>query len=118
MNILSAPGEVILAHGDAPRNKPGNPKNLRYVLLANNSGQSTFATVVEPYVGQRTISKIERKDDGDKVTIRVTTASGRVDTIISALKPIHATIAGIKVSGRFAVISEENGKALVKLIAP
>lgn len=107
VNLLDPPGEVILAHGDPPRNKPGNPKNLTYILLPDKSTESTFVSVIEPYVGARTISKIERKDDGDTVTVKITTASGRVDTIISALKPINVTIGGCKVSGRFAVVSQE-----------
>ena len=135
VNLLSPPGEVILAHGDPPRNKPGNPKNLTYILLPNKTGdatapasgsgtvaprasESTFVSVIEPYVGARTISKIERKDDGDTVTITITTASGRVDTIVSALKPIKTRIAGLKVSGKFAVVSKANGKAEVKLVVP
>lgn len=118
VNLLSPPGEVILAHGDPPRNKPGNPKNLRYIILPNKASESTFVSVLEPYVGARTISKIERKDDGDTVTITVTTASGRVDTIVSALKLIKTKIAGVDISGRFAVVSEETGKAEAKLIVP
>jgi hypothetical protein len=135
VNLLSPPGEVILAHGDPPRNKPGNPKNLGYILLPNKAGgaaapasgrgavaprtsESKFVSVLEPYVGARTISKIERKDDGDTVTVTVTTASGRVDTIISALKPIKTRIAGVEVAGRFAVVSEEDGKADVRLVVP
>jgi len=110
VNILSPPGEVILAHGDPPRNKPGNPKNLRYIILPNKASKSTFVSVLEPYVGARTISKIERKDDGDTVTITITTASGRVDTIVGALKPIKRKIAGLAFSGRFGVVSEENGR--------
>ena len=118
VNILSPPGEVILAHGDPPQNKVGNPRRLQYILLPNKASKSTFVSVLEPYVGARTISKIERKDDGDTVTITVTTASGRVDTIVSALKPIKTKIAGVDISGRFAVVSEENGKAEAKLIVP
>lgn len=113
-NLISPAGEVILAHGDPPRNKPGNPAKLQYVLLPNGSGESTFVTVIEPYVGVRTISKIERKDDGDTVTLTVTTASGRVDTIVSALKPTKLK----SFSGRFGVISEENGSADKRLIVP
>ena len=112
-SLISPPGEVILAHGDPPRNKPGNPSKLQYVLLPNESGESTFVSVIEPYAGARTISKIERKDDGDTVTLTITTASGRVDTIISALKPIKTK----DFSGRFGVVSEQGAKRQVRVVA-
>lgn len=115
ISLVSTQGEVILAHGDPPRNKPGNPRNLWYLLSHNTAGESTFVSVIEPYVGARSISKIERKDDGDTVTLTITTASGRKDTIISALKPLEK-IAGTRVSGRFAVVSEENGRVEIRLV--
>lgn len=118
VSLLSPPREVILAHGDPPRNKPGNPRKLTYILLPNQASESTYASVIEPYVGKRTITKIERKDDGDAVTITITTASGRVDTIVSALEPIRTKIGGLDISGRLAIVSEENGKAEAKLIVP
>ncbi len=109
-NLISPPGEVILAHGDPPRNKPGNPSKLQYVLLPNDSGNSTFVTVIEPYVGARSIRKIERKDEGDTVTLKITTASGRVDTIVSATKPIKGKIDGVSFSGvKFEAICNDNG---------
>ena len=117
INLISPPGEVILAHGDQPRNKPGNPRSLWYLLSDHAADASTFVSVIEPYVGLRPISKIERKDDGDTVVLTITTASGRVDTIVSALKPIKTKIAGASFSGRFGVISEENGKTQERLVA-
>jgi len=110
VNLISPPGEVILAHGDPPRNKPGNPRRLQYILLPHESSKSTYVSVIEPYTGSRRISKIERKDEGDTVTLTITTTSGRVDTIVSALKPNKA--------GRFSVISQENGKSEVRLKIP
>lgn len=115
INLISPPGEVILAHGDPPRNKPGNPRNLWYLLSHHASGESTFVSVIEPYSGARPISKIERKDDGDTVTLTITTASGRVDTIVSALKPIKAKIAGASFGGRFGVISTQDGKTEARI---
>jgi len=117
MTLVSPPGEVILAHGDPPRNKPGNPRNLWYILSPHESNDSTFVTVVEPYVGSPLISKIERKDDGDAVTLTITTASGRVDTIVSALEPIKKTVAGLEFAGRFGVISQGNDGTQKKLTA-
>lgn len=118
LNLISPPGEVILAHGDPPRNKPGNPKNLQYVLLPNHKGDSTFVSVIEPYIGSRTISKIERTDSGDTVFVTVTTASGRVDRFVSTLEPRKNTLAGTTISGRFALVSEENGNVETKLLVP
>lgn len=111
INLISPPGEVILAHGDPPRNKPGNPRRLWYVLSPHSASESTFVSVIEPYVGSRTISKIERSDDGNTVTLTITTASGRVDTVVSALKPVSVG----EFSGRFCVISKENGRVEAKL---
>ncbi len=117
MTLVNPPGEVILAHGDPPRNKRGNPKNLWYVLSPHEANQSTFVTVIEPYAGSPLISKIERTDDGDTVTLTITTASGRVDTIISALEPVRRKVAGVEFAGRFAVISQENGGTQLRLSA-
>lgn len=115
MNLVNPPGEVILAHGEPPQNRPGNPRRLQYVLLPNKQSESTFVSILEPYVGSRTISKIERKDDGDTVTLTITTASGRVDTIVSALEPITTKIAGTSFAGRLGVVSEENGKTETRI---
>lgn len=117
MTLVDPPGEVILAHGDPPRNKPGNPKNLWYILSPHEASESTFVSVIEPYVGSRLISKIERKDDGDTVTLTITTTSGRVDTIVSALEPIKREVAGIELAGRFGVVSKLNGEAELRLNA-
>ena len=117
ISLIDPPGEVILAHGDPPRNKPGNPRNLWYILSPHWASESIFVSVIEPYVGSRLISSIERKDDGDTVTLTIKLASGRTDTIISALEPIKAKIGGHDFAGRFGVISEENGMTGFRLIA-
>jgi hypothetical protein len=118
VTLVNPLGEVILAHGDPPRNKPGNPRNLWYILSPHSAGESTFVSVIEPYSGSRLISSIERKDDGDTVILTVTTASGRVDTIISALDPIKTTVSGLEFAGRFGVVSEQNGKTEARVVVP
>ena len=115
INLVSPQGEVILAHGDPPANKVGNPRRLTYLLTQRTAIESTFVSIIEPYSGARTISSIERKDDGDTVILTITTACGRTDIIISALEPIRAKISGLDFSGRFGVISEEHGLANARL---
>lgn len=112
-NILTPPGDVVLAKTEPPRNKPGNPKYLWYLLAPHAAEESTYATVIEPYKGQRGVAKVERKDDGDRVIVTVTTTTGRKDTIVSALKPIY--MKDIKTTARFAIYSEEAGQIKVRL---
>jgi hypothetical protein len=116
VNLVSPKGEVILAHGDPPRNKVGNPRRLTYLLTRRDATESTFVSVIEPYSGARTISSIERNDDGDTVVITVKLASGRIDTIISALEPIEKKIGGVDFRGRFGVICEEQGQTAAHLV--
>lgn len=116
INLVSPQGEVILAHGDPPANKVGNPRRLTYLLTRRTAAESTFVSVIEPYSDARTISSIERKDDGDTVTVTVRLASGRTDTIISALEPIDARIGGVDFSGRFGVIREEDEQTAAHLV--
>ena len=115
-NVLSAPGEIVLARTQPPRNKPGNPNNLWYLLSPNKAKESTYVSVIEPYVGKRTISKLERHDDGDTVTVTITTVSGRKDTVVSALTPVD--VKPSKVTARFVVFSEEAGKVKTRLVEP
>ncbi len=116
VNILSPPGDVVLAKTEPPRNKPGNPKYLWYLLEPHAAQESTYVTVIEPYDGRGGVSKVERKDDGDRVIVTVTTTTGRKDTILSALKPIY--MKDIKTTARFAIYSDEAGQIKVKLVVP
>jgi hypothetical protein len=117
MNLVNPQGEVILAHGNPPQNKPGNPKNLTYLIMANKSSKSTFTSVIEPYSGSRVIKDIQRTDDGDTVILKLTLVNGRTDYIISSTGPASVKLNGnYNFTGRFGVISEENGKFVERLV--
>ena len=115
VNMVNPPGEVIVADGDPPQNKPGVPRRLTYLLQSHQGDSTTFVNVIEPYSGERVIKNIERTDRGDTVTLRITLASGRVDYITSSnsLQPIPS--AG-SAKARFAAVTEENGKRQTKLL--
>jgi len=117
VNLVNPPGEVILAHGDPPQNKQGNPRRLTYLLETHEGASSTFVNVIEPYSGERVIKSIERTDRGDTVTLKITLVSGRVDYIVSALSPQPITQAAGKPSARFAVVIKENGSVSTRLTA-
>ncbi|MGI5820403.1 MAG: heparinase II/III domain-containing protein [Armatimonadota bacterium] len=90
---LSQVGEVALAHGDPPQNKPGNPRRLRYVLARTQGDEgltSTFASIYEPYRQTPVIASVERIECGrdaegfDAVAVRVELADGATDWLLSA----------------------------------
>ena len=64
--------EVIVAHGDPPR-KPGNPRQLKYVILRNQGDgvASRFAAVIEPFRDDPKVFEVVGMDAGDGVGLRV-----------------------------------------------
>src|SRR5690606_23814621 len=86
-----------LCDGIPPRNKPGNPASLRYVI-ARRAGEnlaSQFVSLVEPYVGQRYVREVTTVPiravngtvaDHEVAAVKVTLTNGRVDYIVSSLK--------------------------------
>jgi len=115
MTLVNPPGEIVLAHGDPPRNKPGNPRRLTYVICAHKGPESTFVTIIEPYSGQSAIREIKREDDDGTISLTIGLASGRTDHIISA--PRSGPL-GRGFSGRFCVFSEANGQMEQRLLVP
>ncbi len=89
LNTIFLPSdEVFVAHGDPPR-KPGNPKQLTYVLLRNVSvgAASRFVAVHEPFKGTRKVHAVEQLDvDGETLALRVGHQTGE-DTIRHAVGP-------------------------------
>lgn len=118
VNLVSPPGEVILAHGDPPRNKVGNPKQLWYLLSHHVGSSSTFVSVIEPYSTARVISNIQRTDVGTNVILTITTTTGRVDTIVCPLGTAKLTVAGLDFYGKFGVISQQSGITQMKFMIP
>ena len=83
------------------------------------ASESTFVTVIEPYAGKRVVKSIERLGDSRTTVIKIDLTSGRTDYIISALEPTQLKIDGRHdFTGRFGVMSEENGKANTRLSVP
>jgi oligo-alginate lyase len=87
---VSGADDVVLANGEPPQNKAGNPRWIRY-CLAHRKGQdltSTFVSVVEPYKGSPVISGVERLGiagkpvHGGPVALRISLADGRQHTVL------------------------------------
>jgi uncharacterized protein YjdB len=123
LTMLGDVDEVALADGIPPRNKPGNPPRLRY-LIAHRQGtnlDSLFTSVIEPYRGERYIRSIEEapvtldggEADGDVRAVKVELANGRTDYIVSSLNPDAAYVVDGKFTfrGQFGVYSEKDGRA-------
>src|SRR5690606_29551569 len=96
LTMLSPVDDVALADGVPPRNKPGNPDKLRY-LLAHRHGtdlRSNFVSVIEPSVGDSVITGSAllpvTTEDGKPVdhfrvaAVRIDLADGRSDYVVSA----------------------------------
>lgn len=126
LTMLGEYDEVALADGVPPRNKSGNPQELRYVLV-RRSGEnlrSLFTSVIEPYQGQRQIQKIEKvtiqrlsdqvalEQDSGATALKVTMANGRTDYIIYSLDPQERYIVDQRLvfSGFVGVYSERDGQ--------
>src|SRR5690606_10465512 len=73
LHAISQSGEVALADGDPPQNKPGNPKKLSYALIHNKGEnlQSTFVSVIEPYRDDPFIHSVTRLDKGKDMGIAI-----------------------------------------------
>jgi hypothetical protein len=126
LTMLTETNNVALADGVPPTNKTGNPASLRY-LIANRTGtnlQSNFASIIEPYKGQRFVSSIETAlvekdglpilDEVEVKAIKVQLSNGRTDYIISSIETDKTyTIDGlISFRGAFGVLSEQNGEII------
>lgn len=126
LTMLGPIDDVALANGVPPRNKPGNPAQLRY-LIAHRSGSnldSLFASVLEPYKGQRLISAISETavtQNGVPVdtaattgvrAIKVELTNGRTDWIVLSYdSDTTYTIDGsIEFRGFFGVYIEKDGR--------
>ncbi|MFC5471191.1 OmpL47-type beta-barrel domain-containing protein [Cohnella suwonensis] len=96
LTMLGGVNDVALADGIPPRNRPGNPASLRY-LIAQNTGSaldSLFTSIIQPYKGEEFISAITPltvRENGQNVTsndvraVSVKLKNGRTDYIFSAL---------------------------------
>jgi hypothetical protein len=126
LTMLTELNEVAMADGVPPRNKPGNPASLRY-LIAHREGHgaqslsSTFTSVIEPYKGERYIESITAVSaaglDGtpapehDIKAVKVQLSNGRIDYVICALNTEQTYLIDgrIEFQGFFGVYSEVGG---------
>lgn len=126
LTMLGLVDDIALADGIPPRNKPGNPPALRY-MMAHRTGanlDSLFTSVLEPYKADRVVRAISPaavKRNGDVVdtnsdntvrAIKVELADGRTDYIIQSSNPaVSYTIEDkITFQGFFGVYTELEGQ--------
>lgn len=114
--------EVALADGVPPRNKPGNPASLRY-LIGRRTGTnlaSQIVSVIEPYVGDPVIASVTpvtvTTDEAalaahEVSAVRIELANGRVDYVVSSLRTdVLLDIGGVfKFRGSFGVFVVRGG---------
>ncbi|HET7559441.1 MAG TPA: heparinase II/III family protein, partial [Limnochordia bacterium] len=131
LTMLGAFDDVALADGVPPRNRPGVPQRIRY-LLALRRGEtlrSLFTSVIEPYEAAPAIvrvtalpvtygsasedagAKAYAVHDGAARALRVELSDGRIDTIICSLNPDQPLdVDGeLAFKGFFGLYSERNG---------
>jgi hypothetical protein len=117
LHALTACGDVALADGDPPQNKPGNPRRLTYALLHRSGSEnldSTFVSVIEPYQKRPLIKSIARINTGGDggVALRIELADGSVDRLLigTPQKPMRLED-GLTFAGTVGFVRESGGKA-------
>ncbi|MDH7571319.1 MAG: hypothetical protein QHJ73_17210, partial [Armatimonadota bacterium] len=111
--------EVALADGDPPQNKPQAPRRMRFVLgkRVGKNLDSCFVSVLEPYDATpfltrvRRLQVLEAAPGTNPAAVEVTTADGRVDTVVSCEAPGLVRIeGGITLNGSFAFLARRGGR--------
>lgn len=111
MYCLTGVDEIAIASGDPPRNSPGNPDSLRYVLRSRfgEDLETEFVTVHEPYDGEPFIAEVRRLDvEGASGSfagaVEIRFVDGRRDVVIMAEKPGSYAAGGIELQGQFGLV--------------
>jgi hypothetical protein len=113
LTMLGQVDDIALANGNPPQ-RWGNPDSLTY-LIAHRTGnelQTTFTSVIEPYLGNRFVESISAipisSDDPTARAVKVELANGRTDYIASATDhdTMHTVRDTFRFKGAFAVYSE------------
>lgn len=106
--------EAIVTDG-VPEAAPGNPEKMEYVLARNDTGSSTFVSVIEPYKDKPSVQRVTalKPDSGSREDLAAVKVDGnnRTDCIFSALDGVTTSTfdAGkIEFAGEFGSISEGN----------
>ncbi|MFC4440322.1 heparinase II/III family protein [Halostagnicola sp. GCM10023398] len=122
LTMLNDVDEVALATGEPPA-LPENPDELTY-LIARRTGkglQSTFSSVLEPYVDQRFVESVESvavssedADVSDARAVKVVLSNGRTDYVARGAGHdiTHNVGEAFSFTGVFAVYSERDGEAV------
>lgn len=86
LHSLNQINELVLAEGDPPQNKPGNPENLTYALLHRKGQdlQSTFVTLVEPYLQTPFIKSVDRisMPGSEAMMLQINKENGATDYLL------------------------------------
>ena len=84
IHMLTKVAEAALCTGIPPRNKPGNPKAITYLLAKNHAPATRFVSVIEPYETESFIASVRREtyEAGAVEVLRVAHKSGREDFVI------------------------------------
>ena len=125
LTMLGPVDDVALCDGIPPRNKPGNPDKLRYVIAHRRGTKlaSKFVSVIEPYVGVRLIKKLTavsiKPATGtlaahEAAAVKVELTNGRVDYVVSSTRTNVALLIDnlFTFRGSFGVYQLKGGKAV------
>ena len=123
-NLMNAPGEIALCHGDPPRNKPGNPRRLTCGIVAHEGEtplDSGYLSLIEAFRENRNIVQIEEIDlPGGPVlrALRVRLPGEYTHTVIFGDGHTSINIDGrIRFNGMFGIYAEsKNGPRWATLV--
>ncbi len=90
--------EAIVAHGDPPRKRGDNPRQLTYILLRNSGDgiASQFAAVLEPFAGAPKIHIAEQIERTDRsVALKIRHQHGE-DTLSHTVSPTGTTFSLVR----------------------
>jgi hypothetical protein len=127
ITVLDPPDEAVLAKGQQPQNKPGNPKEYTYLILHNKGEdiESQFAALIESYENDSAVLNAEALpiacEDGSDAgylakAVKVTMKNGRIDYILNAIDQRTYVVGNgeFEFKGFLAIISEKDGRVCYK----
>ena len=116
MTMLAGSAQEVIVADAEPEAKPDYPDRMEWILARNDTGASTFVSVIEPYKDKPSVRRAQAlKPDGDPVrddlaAVRID-VKGRADYLFSALDASRAATfdsGKIEFAGEFGCISEDN----------
>ncbi|MGI6562754.1 MAG: heparinase II/III domain-containing protein [Clostridia bacterium] len=120
--FLTETDRTVIAKGQPPVNKIGNPPYL-YYYLGRRQGEdlkSNFVSVYEPYIDNSEIRSVEKApfkdavDEFEAVCVKVTLTDGRVDYLFHSLnEETSFTVRdGLEFKGRLGFVRFKDGRIL------